>query len=79
MLVKALKPKVVLIRNKDGSYSFNSNTTLIKTNYRFVLNEEFEEIGIKEDRASSVVSLHGNTMVHVQRREKFMEFFKFFI
>lgn len=71
MTVSALKPKVVLIKNKNGSYSFNSSAGIMKTNYRFVLNEEFEETGIMRDRARSVVSFHGNTMVHVQKGSKY--------
>lgn len=66
-ILGSLKPKVVLTRNKDGSYSFSSNTSIIKTNYRFVPDEEYDEVGIKRDRVRSVVSFRGNTMVHVQK------------
>lgn len=39
-IISNLKPKVVLTRNKDGSYGFSSTTGLIKSFYGFKLNKK---------------------------------------
>lgn len=48
-----------LVKNKDGSFSFNSSAGFIKNQYKFQLNEEFDEIGMLNDRCKSMIIFHG--------------------
>jgi hypothetical protein len=75
-LAKAAKPKVVLSKDvRDANlYSFNSSTGVLKTQYKFRLGEEFNEVGMSGDQCKSVINFQGNTMVHLQKGENFKIF-----
>lgn len=64
------KPKVSLLRNKDGTYTFASSAGLLRTKMIFSIGVEFEEHSFDGSRCRSLINFHGNTMVHTQKGDK---------
>jgi hypothetical protein len=66
-LATSAKPKVTLVPNKDGTYSFCASSGLIKTNMIFRPGVDFDEQSMLREKCRSVIYFQGNTMTHLQR------------
>lgn len=67
------KPSVALLSNGDGTFNFTSSTGLLKTRQIFMPGVEFEELAMNRARSRSIITFHGNTMVHTQKGLKFVD------
>lgn len=69
-LANSAKPKVSLIKNSNGTYSFRSSAGLLGTNIDFIPDVEFDEKTMERGVCRSVISFEGNRMIHIQRGDK---------
>jgi fatty acid-binding protein 7 len=66
-IASSAKPKVSLVNNGDGTFSFRSKAGIIGTNITFKPGVEFEERTGDQGRCRSVITLNGNRMIHIQK------------
>lgn len=63
-------PVVDLVKNADGSYTLNTNSTFKSTSITFRLGEEFDETTLDDREVKSVCTLEGNKLIQRQGGDK---------
>lgn len=69
-IATSAKPKVFLIKNKNGTFSFKSKAGLMGTTIDITPGVEFEERTMNEGSCRSNITFKGNRMTHIQRGDK---------
>jgi hypothetical protein len=69
-IATSAKPKVSLVKEKDGMFALTASAGLLKTRQVFTPGIEFEEQCMDGGKSRSIINFQGNTMVHRQKGDR---------